>query len=290
MSLTSQEQLPTPRRSKLGGLLRCGDNYELRAIVLAELVGTALLVLLSCLPGCAGAPFALRAASAGLAVALLVQCFDHISGAMLNPTVLLAATLARKVPGATAAAMFVAQLIGATLGGAMLELLAPAAVDTAASAACLTLPRHDMPVYKAVCLEGVLGGLLALANMASWDARNRLLADSWPLRIGLSVAGLSTIAGELTGASMNPARSLGPALWSSHWEHHWVYWAGPLTGSLLCTLLYARVWAPAPPPAPRPKPRAAPSPPQSPAPRRRARVSADPAEPAGDTVKMDYSV
>ncbi|XP_047988418.1 aquaporin-like [Leguminivora glycinivorella] len=237
MSLSSQD-VSAPRRTK--SRWSCGLDYTARGVLLAEWAGTALLVLLSCLPACAGAPMYVCAAAAGLAVALLVQCFDHISGAMFNPTVLLAAMLARRVAPSLGAGMFGAQLLGAATGSGVLHLLAPV---SNATDLCMTLPMDTLSVYKAVCIEAILGGLLALANMASWDPRNRLLADSWPLRIGFIVAGLSIIAGPLTGASMNAARSFGPALWSGNWKHHWVYWVGPLSGSILCTLIYRRIWA-----------------------------------------------
>ncbi|XP_061712730.1 aquaporin-like [Cydia pomonella] len=278
MSLSSKE-VTAQRRPK--SRWSCGLDYTARGVLLAEWAGTALLVLLSCLPACAGAPQYARAGAAGLAVALLVQCFDHISGAMFNPTVLLAAMLTRRVAPGLGAGMFGAQLLGAATGTGLLRLLAP---GSDAADLCLTLPMDTLSVYKAVCIEAVLGGLLALANMASWDPRNRLLADSWPLRIGLSVAGLSIIAGPLTGASMNAARSFGPALWTGNWDHHWIYWVGPLSGSLLCTLVYRRIWAvDGTPPA-----RAAPDVTAA-FPLRRERVSRDPAV-ERESKKTHYSV
>ncbi|KAL0894316.1 hypothetical protein ABMA27_014313 [Loxostege sticticalis] len=216
----------------------------------AEALGTALLVLLSCLAACSApaAPLLHRALAGGLVVTLLVQCFDHISCAFLNPTVTLAAALRGRVARGAAAALVGAQLAGACAGAGALRLLAPPAQDeaTAAAALCLTLPADNISVYKAVAIEAVLGGCLALANCASWDARNRLITDSWPARIGLIVAGLSLVAGELTGASMNPARSFGPALWAANFDRQWVYWVGPLSGSLLCSVLYSCVWPAAP--------------------------------------------
>ncbi|XP_030035692.1 aquaporin AQPcic [Manduca sexta] len=214
----------------------------------AEAAGAALLVLLSCLPAClapaAGSTHS--ALAAGFVVAMLVQCFDHISGAQMNPTVTLASMVWGRVSGARGLAMMAAQLAGATLGGAALHLLQPA--DT--PALCVTAPAPHLSVYKAVALEAVLGGCLALANCASWDERNLHLRDSWPLRVGVSVAAMSLVAGDLTGASMNPVRSFAPALWSGVWQHHWVYWAGPLSGSALSTALYVAVWRPRPTHAP----------------------------------------
>ncbi|XP_028157512.1 aquaporin-like [Ostrinia furnacalis] len=252
---SSRDVSPEERNSlsKLAcGCGACGAREAARGdeawrVLAAEALGTALLVALSCLPACAPAPPLQRALAAGLVVTVLVQCFDHVSGAMFNPTVTLAAALRGRVAGVRAASMLGAQLAGAAAGAGLLRLLAPSAPG--ACALCLTLPADHVSVYKAAAIEAVLGGCLALANCASWDARNRLLTDSWPARIGLIVAGLTLVAGELTGASMNPARSFGPALWAMNFDRHWVYWLGPLSGSALCSALYAWAW-PAPPHAP----------------------------------------
>ncbi|CAH0605011.1 unnamed protein product [Chrysodeixis includens] len=226
----------------------CGSRDQaLWRVLLAEGAGAALLVLLSCLP--AAAEPLHRALAAGAVVALLVQCLDHVSGAQMNPTVTLAALVWGRVSWARALSMAGAQLAGAVLGAGLLRLLRAAEAEL-----CVTQPAAGLAPYKAALLEAVLGGCLALANCASWDVRNAGLRDSWPLRIGISVAGMSLVAGELTGASMNPVRSFGPALWSGNWTSHWVYWAGPLGGSLLATAGYVSAWRPracSPPPSPR---------------------------------------
>ncbi|XP_013197448.2 aquaporin AQPAn.G isoform X1 [Amyelois transitella] len=216
----------------------------------AEFAGAALLVALTCLATCAeprpASPH--RALASGLVVALIVQCFDHVSGAQLNPTVTLAAVVTGRVTAAAGALEAGAQLAGAACGGGLLRLLAPAPVP---DSYCVTAPAAGLPIYKAVGIEAVLGASLAWANCAAWDARTRRLRDSWPLRVGLSVAALSFVAGDMTGASMNPARSFAPALWSGDWSHQWVYWAGPLSGSALAAALYRAVWRAPPSAAPR---------------------------------------
>lgn len=137
---------------------------------------------------------------------------------MMNPTVTLAAVLWGRVGRARGAAMVLSQLAGATVGGAALQAVRPAG----ARALCVTAPAAGLSPGRAAALEAVLGACLALANCAAWDVRNTGLRDSWPLRIGTSVAGMSLAAGLLTGASINPVRSFAPALWSGVWDHHWV--------------------------------------------------------------------
>ncbi|XP_068629627.1 aquaporin-like [Battus philenor] len=256
-----------------------GSRAELWRAAAAEAVCTALLVLLTCLPGSADAPLLQRALASGLLVAALVQCFDQVSGAMMNPAVTLAATVAGRVGAARGAALAAAQAAGALAGGAALQALRPGA-----AAACCTRPAPALPhaqfqslfvsycivservVLQAACVEALLGAVLALVNCAAWDARNRRLLDSWPLRVGLTVAALTLAAGDLTGASINPARSLAPALFSGDWNAQWVYCVGPLCGALCGAVLYRCVWR-APPSAPArgldPAPRVAPRPGQS---------------------------
>ncbi|GBP51480.1 Aquaporin TIP4-1 [Eumeta japonica] len=79
-----------------------------------------------------------------------------------------------------------------------------------------------------------------------------------------TVSGLNNLQGAVTGASMNPARSLGPALWTRRWAAHWVYWAGPLGASGATALLYRRVWAAPAGSAPRAAPSPVPARPRSP--------------------------
>jgi len=64
-----------------------------------------------------------------------------------------------------------------------------------------------------------------------------------PVLIGFTLAAGILAAGALTGGSLNPARSLGPAIFANQWEHHFVYWIGPLVGAIIAGLLYRAVWA-----------------------------------------------
>lgn len=77
----------------------------------------------------------------------MLQCFDHVSGAMLNPTVTLAAVVRGRVGAAAGAALAAAQLAGAAAGPGLLRLLAPPRAD-AAALACLTLPADHLPAYQ----------------------------------------------------------------------------------------------------------------------------------------------
>lgn len=87
-------------------------------------------------------------------------------------------------------------------------------------------------------IETISTMILMTLACAVWDERNKLNTDSTALKFGLAVTCLATIFGPYTGCSMNPARSLGPALWSNNWSHHWIYWIAPIIGASLASFFY----------------------------------------------------
>ncbi|XP_047098601.1 aquaporin AQPAn.G-like [Schistocerca piceifrons] len=107
---------------------------------------------------------------------------------------------------------------------------------------CTTTPAAGLSTTQALLVETGATAMLILLCHGSWDARNCHNSDSTPLKFGSYITGISIAAGPFTGASMNPARTLAPALWKGVWECHWVYWAGPLGGSVLATVMYMSVF------------------------------------------------
>ncbi|KAI5631078.1 major intrinsic protein domain-containing protein [Phthorimaea operculella] len=213
--------------------------------VAAELVGSALLVLFCCLPAALGASPTHCGLTTGAVVAMLVQCLDHLSYAMFNPAVTLVGVVMGRITWRRGLLYTPAQLVGATLGARLLVHVA-SGLSAGVCTSCLTLPAAGVDGYRAMVIEAALTAGLALANCAAWDPRNKAYGESWPLRIGATVAALALSAGGATGASMNPARSFGPALCAGNWQHQWVYWVGPLGGALLASLLYRALWSPPP--------------------------------------------
>ncbi|KAG7307323.1 hypothetical protein JYU34_007492 [Plutella xylostella] len=208
----------------------------------AEVVGTALLVALGCSSLLAAPPVPLThpALAFGGAVTLLATVLAPISGAHLNPAVSLAAVLSGNLAPVKAVLYVIAQCVGAFLGTVMLH----GAAGGAAAAAC-TAPAVGAAAAAAV--EATLTGSLCLLLCGLWAAHDEGKPDhSGPLKVGLAIAGLVYSGGALTGASLNPARSLGPALLYSCWGSHWVYWVGPLLGAALAAGLHRAVSPPAP--------------------------------------------
>nr|CAD7263947.1 unnamed protein product [Timema shepardi] len=107
---------------------------------------------------------------------------------------------------------------------------------------CVTKPHQDLTLLQAVVMEGIVTATLILTVCATWDARNENKQDSIPLKFGFLVTTVAAVEGPFTGASMNPARSLGPAVWTGVWTSHWIYWAGPIGAAIIVSFLYKNVF------------------------------------------------
>jgi aquaporin NIP len=167
----------------------------------------------------------------GLVVMVMVYATGHLSGAHINPAVTLAFTLTRHFPAREALAYIAAQLAGATLGAA---LLLAVWTDQPAELGA-TVP--SVGSGSAVVYELVLTAFLMFVIMAvATDTRAAGAAAA--IAIGGVIALDALFGGPVTGASMNPARSFGPALVSGEWRDFWVYLAGPIAGATVGAFAY----------------------------------------------------
>ncbi len=169
----------------------------------------------------------------GLIVGAMIYAIGHISGAHINPAVTLAFTLTRHFPRRDVPGYLGAQLAGAAAASLVTKGLYGNVAHLGA-----TLPRHG--AGQAAVLEGVLTFLLMFVIMAV-ATDTRAVGEAAALAIGGYVALAATFAGPIAGASMNPARSFGPALVSNDWTAWWVYWLGPIAGALAGALAYQLV-------------------------------------------------
>jgi aquaporin NIP len=175
----------------------------------------------------------------GLVIMAMVYATGHLSGAHINPAVTVAFTLTRHFPGREAAAYVVAQVAGATAAA----LLLGAAWDGSPADLGATVP--SVGSGTAVLYEVVLTAILMFVIMAV-ATDTRAVGAGAAIAIGGAVGLDALFGGPITGASMNPARSFGPALASGAWHDFWVYLAGPLTGAALGALAYQAIRGPAP--------------------------------------------
>jgi aquaporin NIP len=161
----------------------------------------------------------------GLIVMTMIYCFGDVSGAHLNPAVTTAFAAARRLPWSEVPGYIAAQTLGAFAASGLLRLLFPADAKLGA-----TLPAG--PATQSFVLEIVLTFFLMLVILSvSTGAKEKGITAG--MAIGGVIALEAMFAGPICGASMNPARSLAPAVVSGQLEHLWIYFAGPLLGALL---------------------------------------------------------
>jgi MIP family channel proteins len=167
----------------------------------------------------------------GLVILAGIAAFGHLSGAHFNPAVTSSFFLTRHLPGRDAIAYVGAQLTGATAGALLLWLVWPA------KPAALGATVPTIAVGRAVVLEAVMSALLMLVIL-SVATDTRAAGAPAAIAIGAAIALDALFGGPLTGASMNPARSFGPALIAGEWRDFWIYLAGPLLGAPLGAFAY----------------------------------------------------
>jgi MIP family channel proteins len=167
----------------------------------------------------------------GLVIMAMIYATGHLSGAHLNPAVTLAFALTRHFPRREAAAYIAAQLLGAIGAAALLLAIwpsQPAALGT-------TLP--SVGAGSAVAYEMVLTAFLMFVIMAV-ATDTRAVGAAAAIAIG-GTAGLDALfGGPVTGASMNPARSIGPALVTGTTRDLWIYVVAPVAGAAVGALAY----------------------------------------------------
>ena len=173
----------------------------------------------------------------GLVIMVMVYATGHLSGAHINPAVTLAFTLTRHFSLREAAAYIAAQLAGAT--AAALLLLA-VWTDKPASLGA-TLP--SVGAGSALVYEAVLSAFLMFVIMAV-ATDTRAVGAAAAIAIGGTIGLDALFGGPVTGASMNPARSFGPALVSGEWRDFWVYVVGPVAGAAIGALAYQLIRGP----------------------------------------------
>lgn len=207
-----------------------------RALV-AEFVGTFALIFVGVVAihsspkdGLVGIAFA-----HGLTIAVMASATAAVSGGHLNPAVTAGAFVAGKIGAFSAAGYIVAQCAGAIVAAALTSVVLPTA-SLAAIHYGTPLPAGGFNWYQLLLTEAVLTFfLMFVVYGTAIDARAPKVGG---LFIGLTVTLDILAGGPITGAAMNPARFLGPAIFDGSLGYSWLYWIGPVLGAVVAALLY----------------------------------------------------
>ena len=182
------------------------------------------------------------AAAHGAAIGIMIYAFGHISGAHINPAVTIAMVATRNIKGPDAAGYIGSQIVGAIV----------------AAYAHMAL----LPVYGAEVHFGTQGGPSEFLNFSAAAGvgaemiftfflvttifmaavHKKAAAGMAGIAIGGMIFLLHVVGVPLTGASMNPARTLGPAIVSGYWDYHWIYWVGPIAGALIAGFIMQYIY------------------------------------------------
>lgn len=164
----------------------------------------------------------------GLIVLSMIYALGDVSGCHLNPAVTLGFFAARRFEGRWLLPYILAQLVGAFVASATLRLMFPDHQTLGA-----TLPKGE--AVQAFVMEAILTLILmfVILCVSTGSKEKGVLAG---VAIGSVIALEAMFAGPISGASMNPARSIAPALVSMRTEHLWVYIAAPIVGACVSVL------------------------------------------------------
>ncbi|MFN3704962.1 MAG: MIP/aquaporin family protein [Thermoflexales bacterium] len=224
--------------------------------ILAEFIGTFAFVFIGSAavwatvqPGYGGGPL-VPAFAHGLVVMFVAFSLGNVSGAFVNPAVTLSAALAGALPWLRAVLLIVAQVVAGVAAAFLLRLFLPQ--GAAANFGAFAYNPAATNAINAMFVELILTFFLAFVALeAAVKGKAGSLA---PIGVGLTLTTLILAGGAITGASLNPARSIGPALAAGQLDQLWIYVLGPVLGAVLAAVVSTTVFAETKEPTPPKKP------------------------------------
>ncbi|KAJ8459947.1 hypothetical protein OPV22_032873 [Ensete ventricosum] len=235
-TLTTSSSLDHPRVHRRRNFMELFPPFLPRKVV-SEMISTFLLVFVTCGAGALNKnnPAVVsqlgQSVAGGLIVTVMIYAVGHISGAHMNPAVTLAFAVARHFPWIQVPFYWLAQIAGSTVASYILrELLDP--INDIGT----TTPSHT--AVKALVTEIVVTFNMMFVT-AAVATDTKAVGELAGLAVGSAVCITSILAGPISGGSMNPARTLGPALASNKFDSLWVYFVGPPLGTVAGALAYS---------------------------------------------------
>ena len=212
--------------------------------LIAEAVGTFILVFLGCgavvsMTSALGDAAVLQttgiALAFGLGIAAAIYATGHVSGGHLNPAVTVALTAIGRHRREDAAPYIGAQVVGAVVAALALKGVFPDAETLGNNAVAAGVGNGS-----ALLVEGVLTAIF-LFVIVSVATDRRVTPGFAALAIGLALVAIHLVGIQLTGTSVNPARTLGPDLVTGDWDDFWIFLVGPFVGAVVGAFVYEAV-------------------------------------------------
>lgn len=227
---------------------------KLSTSLLAEFIGTFALIFIGAGAGALGVELTGVAFAHGLVIVAFAYAYGHISGTHINPAVTLGVWAAGKIDTMRALAYVAVQLFGGIVGALALSFVlggAETGLGATRLARDLEFGSRTISIDPAagLVLELILTFFLVNTIMNAGISGKATIPAG--LAIGLTLTFCILMGGPLTGASLNPARSLGPAAVTGDFTDLWIYFVGPIAGGVLAGLLYKHVFEERKPPAAR---------------------------------------
>ena len=225
--------------------------YSLPRKLLSEFIGTFAIVFVAAGSRCAdqylraagqpGAGLLGQALAYGLATTAMMMALSHVSGAHFNPAITAGLWVTKRLGTLHTVVYCLAQLLGAIAAAYALVALLPEPIWRPIALGATDL-ASDFTRMQGMAWESVAAFFVVFVFFAaaseSWGPSRK----SAGLAVGLTIAADVLFLQPFTGASMNPARTFGPALAARHWINHGVYWIGPLFGGIIAAVVYDRLF------------------------------------------------
>ncbi|XP_030380634.1 aquaporin-like [Scaptodrosophila lebanonensis] len=215
---------------------------KLIAAILGEFLASLIVQFVGCLgstqrtllfPSSLGVAF-----SWGCSVLAATQIFRIVSGAHINPCISIASMILKQVKIVQGLIYILMQFLGSTVG----FFIAYAFQESTTGFCNASFHESSFRFWKALLIEAYLTGAWVLAMCASWHPSNELLSESISLRIGLVVTACHIIGATSTGPSMNPFRSLVPAVMSEDFDFIYIYMVVPPVTAILLALAWRFIY------------------------------------------------
>lgn len=205
---------------------------------IAEFIGTFALVFYGSVSVTvfAGAGLLGIGFAHGLILMAVVYALGPVSGAHVNPAVSVAMVAQRKLAPSDGAAYMIFQCLGAAFAGLFHSIIIPQGANVAYGLTFPT-PAIGSNPFTAVIIEALLTFFFVLV-IFSVTLNEKVAPGVSGAAIGMTLAASVIVGGAFTGAALNPARALGPAIASGLFNTLWVYWVGPIVGALIASYVY----------------------------------------------------